>query len=261
MAVDNESGIKGYQYAIGTTPGGTDVVNWTTLMNVRGVTKTGLSLTTGQTYYFSVKAINGVGLTGPAANSNGQTVGTDTTPPSAPPAVRDGGPYNYAPDIDETNDPHDLYCNFDAATDNESGISYYQFAIGTTPGATDAVNWTKLPANARNGWATNRNFTPGQRYYASVRAVNNAGLTGPATTSDGQIVVLQSDTTPPSAPRPCATEREPILPPPRRLPSCRRTGTRPPIPKAASAATSTRSARRRAAPTSPTGPAFRMTAP
>ena len=89
MAVDNESGIKGYQYAIGTSQGGTDVTNWTTIKNMRCVTKTGLSLTTGQTYYFSVKAINGVGLTGPAANSNGQTVGTDTTAPGAPAAIRD----------------------------------------------------------------------------------------------------------------------------------------------------------------------------
>ena len=92
MAWDAESGIKGYQYAIGTAVGGTDVTNWTTLPNQLGITKTGLSLTNGQTYYFSVRAINGVGLTGPATNSGGQTYGlTDTTAPSAPPAVRDGG--------------------------------------------------------------------------------------------------------------------------------------------------------------------------
>ena len=53
------------------------------------MTKTGLTLSVGQTYYFSVKAVNGAGLTGSATNSNGQTV-VDTTPPSAPPTVRDG---------------------------------------------------------------------------------------------------------------------------------------------------------------------------
>ena len=31
MAIDTESGIKGYQYAIGTSQGGTNVTNWTTL--------------------------------------------------------------------------------------------------------------------------------------------------------------------------------------------------------------------------------------
>jgi hypothetical protein len=31
-------------------------------------------LTVGQTYYFSVRAVNGAGLTGPATNSKGQKV-------------------------------------------------------------------------------------------------------------------------------------------------------------------------------------------
>ena len=73
-ATDAESGISGYQYAIGTSAGGTQTVNWTSLGNVTTVTKTGLTLSVGQTYYFSVQAVNGVGLTGSATNSNGQTV-------------------------------------------------------------------------------------------------------------------------------------------------------------------------------------------
>ena len=77
-STDNESGISGYQYAIGTTAGGTQTVNWTSLGNVTTVTKTGLTLSVGQTYYFSVKAVNGAGLTGNATNSNGQTVVTST---------------------------------------------------------------------------------------------------------------------------------------------------------------------------------------
>ena len=73
-STDNESGISGYQYAIGTSAGGTQTVNWTSLGNVTTVTKTGLTLSVGQTYFFSVQAVNGVGLTGSATNSNGQTV-------------------------------------------------------------------------------------------------------------------------------------------------------------------------------------------
>ena len=61
-ATDADSGISGYQYAIGTTAGGTQTVNWTSLGNVTTVTKTGLTLTVGQTYYFSVRAVNGAGL-------------------------------------------------------------------------------------------------------------------------------------------------------------------------------------------------------
>ena len=205
-AWDAQSGIKAYQYAIGTSKGGTDVTNWTTLKCQFGVTKTGLSLTSGQTYYFAVRAINGVGLTGPITNSNGQTYGpTDTTAPGAPAAVRDGW-YIYGPDGDETDDNHDLFANYDAASDQESGISFYQYAIGTTAGGNDTVNWTTLPAVGlcREVCATNlaapNGLTMG-RYYISVRAVNNAGITGPATSSDGQYAVRNSsDTTPPSAP-------------------------------------------------------------
>ncbi len=203
-AVDAESGIKGYRYAIGTTPGGTDVAAWTPLANVLGVTRTGLSLTMGQTYYFSVKAVNGVGLVGPAATSKGQKVGTDTTPPSAPAAVRDGGMHGtLGTDCDSTRFTTELSCNFDPATDAESGIKGYEYAIGTTPGGTDTVAWT--PGLASNAYlmyvrAQKLKLTPGRRYYFSIRAVNNAGLTGPAASSDGQVVVDPSDTTPPTAP-------------------------------------------------------------
>ena len=77
-SADGESGISGYQYAIGTSAGGTQTVDWTSLGNVTTVTKS-LTLTVGQTYFFSVKAVNGAGLTGSATNSNGQTVVSSAT--------------------------------------------------------------------------------------------------------------------------------------------------------------------------------------
>lgn len=59
-ASDPESGIKEYQYAIGTTQGGTDVVLWMSVGLDTEVTKSGLNLIEGQKYFFSVKAINRV---------------------------------------------------------------------------------------------------------------------------------------------------------------------------------------------------------
>ena len=54
-------GIAQYSYALGTTPGGTDVVDWkySTSTSVR---LTGLLLVEGQTYYVSVRAQNTSGL-------------------------------------------------------------------------------------------------------------------------------------------------------------------------------------------------------
>jgi len=71
---DPHSGIARYWYAIGTTPGATDVVNWTDNWYSDSVTVTGLSLVNLQTYYFSVKAEDGAGLLSSVFTSNGQTV-------------------------------------------------------------------------------------------------------------------------------------------------------------------------------------------
>jgi hypothetical protein len=110
--------------------------------------------------------------------------GTDTTPPSAPPTVRDGT----GADISTTSSTTQLSANWDASTDNESGISGYQYAIGTSAGGTQTVNWTSL-GNVTTVTKTGLTLTVGQTYYFSVKAVNGAGLTGSATNSNGQTVV------------------------------------------------------------------------
>ena len=73
-STDTESGILEYLYAIGTSSGGTDVVNWTTNGTSTSLTKTGLSLVNGTTYYISVKAKNNALLETASISSNGQTL-------------------------------------------------------------------------------------------------------------------------------------------------------------------------------------------
>jgi len=68
---DVDSGVAEYRYAIGTSSGGTDVVNWTSVGTDTAVTKTGLKLRAGTTYYFAVKAYNGQGLSSDVGISNG----------------------------------------------------------------------------------------------------------------------------------------------------------------------------------------------
>lgn len=61
---DPESGISGYWYKIGTTPGGSEVLDW--INNGRqqffATSRTNLALTRGKKYYVTVKSVNGVGL-------------------------------------------------------------------------------------------------------------------------------------------------------------------------------------------------------
>ena len=64
------SGIGSFQYAIGTTPGGTDVRPYTTTAQ-NSVVVTGLNLQTNTTYYFAVKAISGAGVTSQTGVSDG----------------------------------------------------------------------------------------------------------------------------------------------------------------------------------------------
>jgi hypothetical protein len=193
-ASNDPEGLSGYKYAIGTTAGGSNVTNWTTLGNVLTVTKTGLTLTIGSTYYFSVKAVNNAGLESAAANSNGQFVRGDTTAPGAPAAVRDGT----GADIGSTTVATQLNANWDTAIDAESGIAKYYYAVGTTAGGTNIIGWTDNGAGtsvARTGLS----LTIGVTYYFTVKAQNTAGLQGTAANSNG-VVVLQTpqDTTAPT---------------------------------------------------------------
>ncbi|NLN77249.1 MAG: PQQ-like beta-propeller repeat protein, partial [Armatimonadetes bacterium] len=131
-AADPHSGIAEYQYAIGTAIGATDVVDWTSTGATTSVIKTGLTLETGKTYFFSVKARNGAGLWGPVGSSDG--ILCDGTPPSTPVVVDDGA-YTSS-----TNTLHATWSSSDA----ESGIVSYQYAIGSTPGSTNTVSWTNI---------------------------------------------------------------------------------------------------------------------
>ncbi|MBM4444686.1 MAG: PKD domain-containing protein [Chloroflexi bacterium] len=88
-STDPESGVAEYQYAIGTSAGGTDVVDWTSAGASGGIDRTGLSLTVGTTYYFSVKARNGDGLWSAVAVSDGIKVIGEQDPTPAPPENED----------------------------------------------------------------------------------------------------------------------------------------------------------------------------
>ena len=80
---DPNSDLQRYWYAIGTTSGGTDVVGWTDNWINDTVTHSGLNLTEGVTYYFSVFAENGAGLFSDTIYSDGQLLQAPTATPDA----------------------------------------------------------------------------------------------------------------------------------------------------------------------------------
>jgi spore germination protein YaaH len=78
LAKDTNSAVAYYQYAIGTSPGLQDIIPFTNNGTATSVTKTGLTLTVGQHYYFTVQAVDGAGLICSANNSDGVIVETTT---------------------------------------------------------------------------------------------------------------------------------------------------------------------------------------
>lgn len=83
LTSDPNSGIARYWYAIGTSPGAVDIVDWTDNWYADTIVHTGLSLTYGDTYYFSVRAENGAGLLSTIISTNGQLLVEPTEPPIA----------------------------------------------------------------------------------------------------------------------------------------------------------------------------------
>jgi hypothetical protein len=185
---DPESGVVSYSYAIGTAPGATDVAGWTDNGASLSVTRTGLTLANGQTYYFGVKALNGVGLYSTPAWSNGQTV--DNTMPDDIPYVHDGT----GADIDFVSSRHSLSANWGASSYQAGSISRYEYAIGTTRGGSDLTAGWK---NVGIAYSTTTNayaLTEGTTYYFAVRAFNNLGNPSSVTSSDGQLVDVTTPT-------------------------------------------------------------------
>jgi len=132
---DTLSGIQKYEYAIGSSSGGTDVVDWTNNTTDTSVTKTGLTLTNGTAYYLSVKATDNAENESTTITSDGVIVDTDG-PISG--TVLDGTDV----DIDWTNSTSSLTATWSGFSDTLSGIQKYEYAIGTSSGDTDVVDWT-----------------------------------------------------------------------------------------------------------------------
>lgn len=129
---DPHSDIARYWYAIGTSIGANDLVDWTDNWFDTTVTHTGLSLTNGTTYYFSVRAENGAGLISNEIYSDGQTVQAPTGTPTA--------------SFTSTNS---YICSNDSVqmlNSSTEATSYYWEVPGATPATSTDVNpWFQFP--------------------------------------------------------------------------------------------------------------------
>jgi hypothetical protein len=105
-------------------------------------------------------------------------INVDWTPPVLS-DVADGN----STDIDVTNDGTQLFANWAAATDPNSGIDHYEVAIGDFAGGTNVHSWSNEGLNTSIN--VPYSLIPNDWYYTTVKAVNGAGLEE-ADTSNGQ---------------------------------------------------------------------------
>ncbi len=87
-------------------------------------------------------------------------------------------------DVDTTTQLNQLSANWQAFTDNNSGVLEYQYTIGTSPLATNILAYTTNTLSS-NFTALGLSLIPNQIYYVSVKSKNGAGLWSLPVSSDG----------------------------------------------------------------------------
>ena len=165
----NPSGIVAVQVALGTTSGGTQLVNWTNIGNVSTYTFTGLSgLAACTPYYGSIRTVSASGKTStPVTTAFWRWDNNAPTLPGAPTLAGIAGT-SVTPQV-----------NWDASTDN-CQLSQYQVAVGTVAGGTDVVAWHNV-GNINSYQMTsgsgghNFELVADTNYYITIRARDVVG--------------------------------------------------------------------------------------
>ncbi|NQV37004.1 MAG: right-handed parallel beta-helix repeat-containing protein, partial [Candidatus Marinimicrobia bacterium] len=179
---DEESTIDHYQYALGTTSGGTNTVYWTVASLDSSRTISGLNLSSDITYYASVKAIDLAGNWSSVVSSDGVMIDLDDPVTGI---VNDGD----SDDSDWSNLATSISGNWSGFSDGISGIAFYEYAVGISPSAGDIIDWT-LNGTATSFDSSGLILTSGTTYYISVRARDNVGNMSSPSSSDGVLIDL-----------------------------------------------------------------------
>ena len=183
---DAQSGVTAYEWAIGTTFGGTNVQNYTSVGTSTSATNSSLSLSVGAAYYVTVRASNGAGLQTTSTSDGVTVMPSDTTPPTV--AISRQTPAGGVTNLDTVTflvDFNEDVQNVDAADFALSlggTLTSGALAVGSN-GDSDASTYTvTVPTIAGDG-LLDLSFAPGQniRDLASNAFNPNTGITSEQT--------------------------------------------------------------------------------
>lgn len=182
-SVDWETSIKGYQVAIGTTAGGTNMKSWNDIVDFTPADINGArawfipdyNLPDGK-YYISLRAKNKQDMVSNICITGPYTV--DQTPPVRPrvTAVKSGS--NLSISVTNVSDP-------------QSDITKVEYSIGSTARKQDIVSWTSIPLR-RTSFSipfSDLGFQPNTTYYINARTINYVGLTSETASTSFTLVV------------------------------------------------------------------------
>ena len=174
--VDDESGIQTQLVAVGTYPGGEDIIPFFSASIVQVDDKqfvelTNITILRKTRYHVTVRVLNGAGLKR-TLSSDGILI--DTTPPSvAEEYIKDGL---------QTRDTNFTSARFwfsarweKAFVDGESGMAEYYIGLGTKPGLTD-VKPLQAVGTERKATLTGVVLESGTRYYVTVKGCNGVHM-------------------------------------------------------------------------------------
>ncbi len=177
LSKDDETNIKGYQIAIGTSPGSTNIKAWNDSIDFRSVNRAGSKyyillpnyrLSDG-TYYISVRARNFDNQLSSACVTGPYYV--DSSPPVTPIAT---------PTISGTGVFKMLSISFSNISDPQSGVAKIEYAVQvrnrTTPVSWSTYTMTLTTATPLSFLISNLGATTGDNIYIGARTTNTVGL-------------------------------------------------------------------------------------
>ncbi len=167
--------VQKYEVAIGTTIGGTELMNWTDAGTVTSTSFSGLPLVQNSVYFCSVRVYDAGGALLGFACSDGFEALIPTTV-----VVRDG----LGPDIATTHFDNRVELNWDYVNAN---IIRYEVAVGTSKFSDNIFPWTEMGTVNQAAVTTPANLASGTIYYASVRGINNFKAMEAIGSSDGFV--------------------------------------------------------------------------
>ena len=170
-----------HEFAIGSSTSTlADILSWTTVSVDSGAgpsyTASGLSLTEGSTYYVSVRATDTDIQVSDTTTTDGVTI--DATAPTIA-SVAEGSATG---DADYQNDASQLIISW-SGSDGASGITTYEYSLGTTSGGTETIDWTSTGTTTADT-LTGLSLLEGSTYYLSTRATDVAGNVSDIVTGD-----------------------------------------------------------------------------